>query len=374
LELAGEAAYGTEATYSASELNPHVVLIALEDPPVRGLATLEALQFQTPDTPVIAYSSSANSQLFRSAMRVGARDFLEKPLTSSDLRDAIHTALAQEEQRQLRRWSEDGSISARGTVLTVAGAKGGTGKTTIATNLAIALRIVTGQEVALVDCDAQFGDVATMLDMSVERSVADLARSDSDITRATVHEYLARHESGVNLLLAADEPDDWRALQPDHVSALTRALAESHEYVVLDTPGTMNQAVAASLAEAAIVLLVTSLDVSSIKDTKTALRILESWDLPLDRVRLVVNNNTRVSTITPDDVAKATGREVAESLPNDPQVGVSVQTGVPVVLSDPGGKFARSVTRIAERIAGVESSASVVRLPFARIPLVGRRA
>jgi pilus assembly protein CpaE len=259
-------------------------------------------------------------------------------------------------------------------VLTVAGAKGGTGKTTIATNLAIALRIVTGQEVALVDCDAQFGDVATMLDMSVERSVADLARSDSDITRATVHEYLARHESGVNLLLAADEPDDWRALQPDHVSALTRALAESHEYVVLDTPGTMNQAVAASLAEAAIVLLVTSLDVSSIKDTKTALRILESWDLPLDRVRLVVNNNTRVSTITPDDVAKATGREVAESLPNDPQVGVSVQTGVPVVLSDPGGKFARSVTRIAERIAGVESSASVVRLPFARIPLVGRRA
>src|SRR5690606_35427680 len=123
---------------------PNLVMLALEDPPMRGLATLEALQQQTPDTPVLVYSTSADPQLMRQAMRGGARDFLERPLREGDLRDAIHTVLSQEEQRQLARWSETTSGSARGTVLTIAGAKGGIGKTTLATNLAVAIRQVTG--------------------------------------------------------------------------------------------------------------------------------------------------------------------------------------------------------------------------------------
>src|SRR5439155_902526 len=83
---------------------------------------------------------------------------------------AVHTVLAQEEQRQLARWVEQSANNARGTVITVAGAKGGIGKTTLSTNLALALRSITGQEVALVDGDAQFGDVGVMLAIDVERS------------------------------------------------------------------------------------------------------------------------------------------------------------------------------------------------------------
>src|SRR5690606_40953020 len=136
----------TEATYMAASEHPNVVLLAVEDPPVRALATLEALQQQLPDMPVLVYSSSANPQLMRMTMRAGARDFLIKPVSAQDLRDAIHTVLAHEEQRQLARWSERTSVSARGSVITVAGAKGGIGKTTLTTNLAVSLREVTGQE------------------------------------------------------------------------------------------------------------------------------------------------------------------------------------------------------------------------------------
>ena len=372
LDVAGEAAYGTEATVLCSDRSPNLVLVSLEDPPARALTTLEALQQVSPDTPIIVYSSVGDTQMIRQAMRWGARDYLVKPLAPSDLQEATHTVLAQEEHRQLARWAEGSEAAARGTVLTVAGAKGGIGKTTISTNLATALRHVTQQEVAIVDGDAQFGDVAVMLDLDVSRSVADLARDESGIDRGTLERYLTRHNSGIDVLAATAEPDDWRALQPEHVTAIASALAETHEYVLFDTPGTMNDLVAASLNEAAVVLLVTSLDVSSVKDTKTALRMLGSWAFPLDRVRLVVNDNNRAAAVSADDVARATGMEVGLVIPYDQNVGLSIQTGVPIVTAQPKSKFSRAMTELAEVISGVAPRATRSPLPFSRIPIFGR--
>lgn len=376
LEILGEASYGTEATFLANQIRPSVIMLALEDPPVRGLATLEALQQQMPDTPVLAYSTTADAHLMRQAMRAGARDLLSKPLKDEELRDAIHSVLAQEEQRQLARWSENNAASARGTVFTVAGAKGGIGKTTLATNLAVAIRKVTGQEVALVDADAQFGDVAVMLDMDVERSLADLARDEREIDRDVMRRYLQRHESGVDVLMAASEPDDWRAVHGEHISAMARALSETHEYVIIDTPGVMNETVAASLNEAAIVFLVTSLDVSSVKDTKTALRILQSWAMPQHRMRLVVNDNTRAAAVNVADVERACEMEASLTIPHDTKVGMSIQTGVPLVQTDPKSRYARAVISLAERVTGVSPREAPLRshLPLPRLSLFGRRA
>lgn len=374
LDCVGEASYGTEATFLASEHHPNVVLLALEDPPVRGLATLEALQNQLPDTPVLIYSSGMDAAMMRQAMRSGARDFLEKPVSGSDLRDAVHAVLAQEEQRQLARWSDQTASTVRGTVLAVAGAKGGIGKTTLATNLAVQLRRVTGQEVALIDGDVQFGDVAVMLDMDVQNSIADLVRHEPVIDRATVSRYMARHSSGIDLLLTASEPDDWRAMQPEHISAIARAVSETHEYVVIDTPGVMSEVVAASLNEAATVLLVSSLDISSVKDTKTAVRILDSWGMSHSRLRLIVNDSTRAEAVRAADVERATGLTISKTLPFDGHVGLSVQTGVPVSLSQPASKYARGVQEIAESLAGVRTAASKPAKRGFGLPLMSRRA
>lgn len=371
LDTAGEAAYGVEATYMAAERRPNIVLLALEDPPMRGLSTAEALLQHVPDTPILVYSSAPTPMLMRQAMRAGARDFLEKPMQARELRTAVHAVLASEEQRQLARWAEQSADHARGTVITVAGAKGGVGKTTIASNLAVSLRQVTGQEVAIVDGDAQFGDVAVMLTLDVQRSVADLAREEMEINRQTILPYLARHDSGVMALSAASEPDDWRALQANHMVDIAQALAETYEWVVIDTPGTMNEVVAASLNEAAIVLLVSSLDVSSIKDTKTALRILESWAVAPERVRLVVNDITRAAAVTPEDVERATGKDITSLIAHDGHVGLSVQTGIPIVQSNPRSRFARELLSLSESIAGLTEDRSR-RFSLASLPLVGR--
>src|SRR5690606_34509911 len=144
-----------------------------------------------------------------------------------------------------------------------------------------------------------------------------------------------------------------RAVQPEHISSIARALSETYEYVILDTPGVMNETVAASLNEAAIVFLVTSLDVSSVKDTKTALRILQSWAMPEHRVRLVINDNTHAAAVTTADVEGACDMKASTIIPNDSQVGISVQTGMPLIQSQPNSRYARAVKEMAQQITGV---------------------
>ena len=114
------------------------------------------------------------------------------------------------------------------------------------------------------------------------------------------------------------------------------------------------------------VLLVTSLEMSSIKDTKTAVRVLGSLGVDSGRIRLVINDSTSASAITPDDVAEATGLPVATSIPHDRQLGRSVQRGVPVYLEHRGGTFPRAVADLAGSLAGVTTGSRRRRLPFLR--------
>ena len=373
-EVAGQAAYGTEATFLAAQERPNMVLLALEDPPTRGLSTLEALQRLAPDTPVIAYSSSGDAAMMRRAMRSGARDFLRKPLDPDELREAVFTVLSHEEQRQMARWSETSTEVARGTVVTIVSAKGGVGKTTIAANLAVALHELTSQEVALIDGDAQFGESALLLDVEIDAGIGDLTAREAEFNRQTVSNYVRRHESGVDLLAAPMEPDDWRPLTPEQLAAIAQSLAEGHEYVLVDAPALGVNVTSAALHESAVVLLITSLELASVKNTKNALRMFDSWSIPRERVRLVVNDNSRVSGVTVEDVASATGVEVTLHIGYDAAVAPVSQAGVPIVTAQPKSKFARSVHLLARSLAGMPTDGARGGRSFVdRLPSFARR-
>ena len=185
--------------------------------------------------------------------------------------------LEQEERKRLRADGagvRDGAP--RGTVITVFGAKGGIGKTTISTNLATTLAKMTGANVCLLDMDTRFGDVAIMMDVAVEASIADVARNIDEIDRDKIRDYLVKHHSGVSILPAPLHPTEWRNMTPQHIEKIVELLAQTHDYVVIDTPGTFNELIAATLELANLILLVTSMDIASIKDTALALEMLRA--------------------------------------------------------------------------------------------------
>jgi len=349
----GEAGYGIEAVSLAKETEPDVVIISIEEPVVRALQTVEAVADLLPQSPIVTYSSIKDPASMRKAMLAGVSDYLITPIREEDLINSVHSVLAQEERRQARISGEMDEPVACGTVLTVFGAKGGIGKTTISTNLATALVQKTGQSVVVVDLDTRFGDVAILMDIPVERSIADLALPEEEINRELLQDCLYTHNTGLTILPAPVRPTDWRSVHAGHIERVVTLLAQTYDYVILDTPGTFNDIVARSLELATLVLLVATVDMASLKDTLLAIDMLRSWNYPQEKVKLVINATNEASNVQPQEVKRMLGREVFWSIPYDRNISTSTQLGMPVVVTKPNAKASESLIELAYALSGV---------------------
>lgn len=350
--VTGESGYGIEAVTVAREREADVFLVSLEEPIARAIQTIEALADVAPNTPAIVYSSLADAASVRRAMVAGARDYLVKPVRPDDLSRAIYGILEQEERKRLRLTGQDEEPKARGTIITVFGAKGGIGKTTISTNLATALVKITGANVCLVDMDTRFGDVAIMMDIAVETSIADLAKHIEELDREGIRDFLAQHHTGLYILPAPLHPTEWRNLTPQHIEKIVDLLAQTHDYVIIDTPGTFNELIATTLEMASLILLITSMDIASIKDTALALEMLRAAAVPEEKVKLTINHSTAANSLREEDVERVLEYEVFWQVPYDLAVSSSTQLGQPVVLSKPYARVSRSITELAHALTG----------------------
>jgi pilus assembly protein CpaE len=348
----GEAGYGIEAVTVAQEKLPDVFLVSVEEPVARALQTIESLADAVPGAPTIVCSTMADATSVRRAMVAGARDYLIKPVKPEELIRSIHGVLEQEERKRMRLAGQTVETAARGTVVTIFGAKGGIGKTTIATNLATALVRITGSTVVLVDMDTRFGDVAIMMDVPVEQSIADVARHLDDMDRDKIRDYLVQHHSGAFVLPAPLHPSEWRNLTPLHIEKVINLLAQSHDYVIIDTPGTFNEIIAATLEQASLILLITSMDIASIKDTALALEMLRAASVSEDKVKLTINHCTSANSLREEDVQRVLEYEVFWRVPHDLAVCSSTQLGQPIVLTRPYARVARSITDLAYTLSG----------------------
>ncbi|KPK47798.1 MAG: hypothetical protein AMJ77_01930 [Dehalococcoidia bacterium SM23_28_2] len=350
----GAAGYGMEAMTLARETQPEVVVVSLEEPIARSLQTVESVADILPQVPIIAYSSIGDPSYIRRAMQVGVKDYLVAPLEEEELGQAINSALAQEERRQ-QRLSGEVEPQAYGTVVTVFGAKGGIGKTTIATNLATALVQKTGQSVALVDLDTRFGDVAILMDMPTDRSISDLALPEDEIDREAVQSCLYTHGTGVAILPAPIRPSEWHSIHPGHIEKMVSVLAATHDYVILDTPGTFNDIVSRALEMCTILLLTATPDLASLKDTILALEMLRSWSFPAEKVKIVINHTSDAHGDTRVDIRRVLGKDIFWTIPYDRSISQTTQLGMPIVAAKPKSKSSQSFVELAYAIGGIRS-------------------
>ncbi len=288
-------------------------------------------------------------------MVAGARDYLTKPLKTDDVIKAVETALSQQERRRALASGESvpGPRSA-GMIVTIFGAKGGIGKTTMATNLAAAFVAINAGSAVVVDMDTVFGDAAMMLDVPVEVSLVEAAERVDEFDRESLGSYLIRHPSGVRVLPAPFEPTDWRNVSPEAVDKVVTLLAQTHDFVILDCPATFTDLVAVALEKATVVLLLTSLDITSVKDTTTALKLLSGGMDNEDKIKLVINRATNVNSVREEDVSKVLRREVFWSVPYDEEISASTQLGTPVVIDRPLSGISETIREMAAMLAGVE--------------------
>ena len=238
-------------------------------------------------------------------------------------------------------------------VIVVVSPKGGSGKTAVSSNLAVALAQRHPGRVVAVDLDVQFGDLGLALSLTPERTLAQLARANQ-IDATTVKLHLTSSSRGLFVLAGANDPVDADSIGHAHVSQVLPLLAESFDYVIVDTPAGLDERTLAALECATDVLLVSSLDVTSIRSLRKAHDALDHLGIDAER-RLILNRSESKVGLDPSDAEDVMGMKIACSIPSSRDVPLSLNLGTPVVASEPKSAVARQLQHLAELYAPADS-------------------
>lgn len=355
LGFAGEAGFGTEAVSLAAETKPDVIICGLSRPADRALQTIEALLDVLPETPIIACAQHEDVEAVRQAMLAGARDFLTIPADVERLANSIRSVLESEERKRLRLSGQSKGLGPRGLVIATFGAKGGVGKTTVATNLGVALASNLGQSTVLIDGDDSFGDVAAMLEVRQDRSIVDLIRDMANVERTNVTDYLVKHPSGVWVLPAPRQSLLWRSVTPESMRKVIDLVARRFDIVLIDLASALSDLSLMVLEEANMVLWVTSTDFSSINNSLLGLEALQQMNYPDARIRLVLNVNSADDGVRPAKIEEVLKRQFFWTIPYDKRLRMGAQVGNPAMVTAPESPGAATILKLGQALTGASA-------------------
>lgn len=327
---------------------PAVVVLG-PDVPLDGalrLATVFDVRF--PDVAVLL-AADADAELMLQAMRAGVRDVVSPGVEPEQLRIVLQRSVQATEGR--RREAEPTTAEAHhGRVIGVFSPKGGVGKTTLATNIAVGLGKTAPMKVVIVDLDLQFGDVASGLDLDPEHTVTDAvsraAAQDSLVLKA----FLTLHPAGIYALCAPRDPVEADMITPEQVSRLIRQLAEQFDYVVVDTAPGLGECTLSALEECTDGVWVTGMDVPGVRGLRSSLDVLGRLGLLPETRHLVLNMADPKSGLSVRDVEATVGVPVDVSVPRSRLVSYSTNRGVPVLQAPRrGDKAANALGDVVDR-------------------------
>jgi pilus assembly protein CpaE len=286
---------------------------------------------------VVASPHAISPEDLRQAMRAGVRECLAAPLDEAAVLRVLDGA-----------GDLENVVSPhRGLVIAVMASKGGVGKTTVAVNLAIALKESQAGRVALVDGDLYFGDVATVMNIRPERTIHEMSQA---LSAEIAERFLHRHESGVEVLAAPQRTALAEAIPAERFSEALNILQGLYDLVVVDASASSFDAMLAALEVADLAVVLTTFDVVCLKDTSQLHDMLAQLRFPAQNLLLVGNRVNGKSSLTRRDVEKALGMKFTTLVPADDKVVTSTNSGVPLTMSDPESPFAQQIRALAKTV------------------------
>ncbi|MGH3993415.1 MAG: AAA family ATPase, partial [Pseudonocardiaceae bacterium] len=341
------AAYGEEQVQALRHHNPELIVIDLGDEPELGVKFIQFLAGTNPTQRVIAVGSSLSPDLLLAAMRAGVADYLTKPVTSSAIRDSL--------TRVTHSLGHGGPKQRRpGQVFTFFSPKGGSGVTSVATNIAVVLHRLTGKRTLLVDLDLELGEVALLLGVQPRFNFVDMVQNFHRMDAGLLASYIEQHDSGVHLLSAPFHPERAEVVSGEEIRRILHFLRQHYDYVVVDTPKTFSPGTLAAFDQADLVFLVTNVDLPSLRNIQRGLPMLKRV-LPRgsEQIRLIINRYNAENDISVEDVQRTLAMKAFGRIGNDYEAVITaINTGKPIVLSGKS-KYARDLKALGTRIAGL---------------------
>jgi len=380
VEVVGAARTGKEGIQLAQELDPDVILMDINMPDVDGITATETIRQRSPHIQVVILSVQGDQNYMRRAMLAGARDFLTKPPMGDELISAIRRA--GEMSHQERAKGTQGRLGAvqgmpgspammsgaapltKGKIVTVYSPKGGTGCTTIAVNLAIALNN-EATRVVVVDANLQFGDVAVFVNEQGKNTILDLAPRVDELEPDLVEETLIKHEaSGIRILAAPPRPEMAEKVTAEQFAKVVEYLQNLYAYVVVDTASVLTDVVLAILDISDVILMITTQEIPAIKNARLFLDLLQTMGVDRQRIIFTMNRYDKRIAITPERISENLKQEVAAIIPLDEKTVITaVNRGVPFMVDNKAQLAGKGIFSLAEavrsRVAALEAENEV---------------
>jgi pilus assembly protein CpaE len=329
-----------------------------------GLERLRLMHEAAPRISLVLAFPKEHRLSIPSVVRTGAIDLVYLPSLPGDLVRAIERATevgkAARQQDPILQSSASAKAGPLGTVITVASATGGCGKTFLASNLACFFA-GHGRRTCILDLDLQFGEVSTALQLKPHFTIADVLDLPGDNAgelAAHFEEYLVRHDTGAWVLAAPRDPSEADRIAPSEVGRVIEVAMACFDMVIVDTPAALTEVVLAAFDRSDLLFAVTTLDTPSIRNLGLFVHTLERLKIPSENVRLVLNKAERDVGIEVDQVVKLFAKDFSAVLPYAREVSRSINVGQPVIASAPGAEISRLlVSAFAQLLDPEERSA-----------------
>ncbi|HET8568348.1 MAG TPA: response regulator [Candidatus Limnocylindria bacterium] len=379
MEVVGSAAGGQQAIDLAKQQTPDVILMDINMPDMDGITATEIISNTLPGSPIIMMSVQGEQDYLRRSMLAGAREFLVKPFSADELVNAIRHvhelekvkraryAQAQPQAAPVAPGAPQAAGPQRGKIVSFFSPKGGVGRTTIATNLAVALYQSTGQPVVLVDGSLPFGDIAVILNMNPKaKTIADLVGSFDQLDADIVESVLVQHSTGIKVLLAPPTPEAAELITASNIKRVLELLRERYAFVIVDTWPSFQEVVLTMLDAADVILTLMTLEITSLKNVRVFLEIAEKLGYDDQKVQLVANRNDSSGGIKASDVEASLGRKIPHTIVSDGRALVlAVNRGVPFVISHKDSQVAKDMFTLAAKLSGEDGQAAAPASPAA---------
>jgi pilus assembly protein CpaE len=328
---------GADGLAKAQQLKPDMAIVDVMMPGMNGYQVVRKLREDPTTTNMIILVLTARAQSVdrEAAMAVHADAYMSKPVSPAELVQAINDLLNKRGQTSLPP----------NMVLSVLSLRGGVGTTTIAINLALALR-QPGREVCLVDMCSRSGHAAMQLRLQVKTTWIDVLAQINGLSADQLDRLLLRHDSGVRLLPSPFMPPV-RAPGGELVARLIGLLKPMFGVLVVDL-GTLDEAGRAVATLSDLVAVVLSPDVASLQSAAAALRVLKSSNIADDKVSLILNQVTPRAGLSNAAIEKALGRSIAVSLPYEDAQGQALAQGIPLAVGQSSSPLVASLSQFIQ--------------------------
>src|SRR3954451_11316472 len=325
-------------------------------------ALADTLRVTRPSISVILIRRRVDTSVLAEALRSGMREVVdERDLTGLGAA-VVRTRQVWQALTGAGAGTGDGSS---GRLITVFSPKGGVGKTTLAVNLAVALS-GSGAKVCIVDLDLAFGDVAITLQLFPARTISDAVHLESGLDFAVLEPLLTVYRDQLSALVAPVQPDAKDGIPASLVGRILNLLKSHFEFVVVDTSPAFDEYVLQALDETDDLLLVTTLDVPTLKNVKVAVETLDLLNFPKSQRHLILNRADDKVGLTADKVESTLGMPISAAIPTSSQVAHATNSGEPIISAQRKHAVSQAITALARGLSSPSVGARPDHVPAAK--------